>query len=93
MSLIWNGDRKMSVVEPTELAELLGVRKPKGKKLTSMDLADMVVRGFPVEAVERLCLLIAPEDISLRHGSFRKRPLHGGSARREDASRPRRASV
>lgn len=57
----------MSVVEPTELAELLGVRKPKGKKLTSMDLADMVVRGFPVEAVERLCLLIAPDDISLRH--------------------------
>lgn len=57
----------MPSTEPTEVAEILGVRRPKNKQVTSLDLAELVVRGLPVEAVERLCGLIAPGDLNLRY--------------------------
>jgi putative toxin-antitoxin system antitoxin component (TIGR02293 family) len=54
--------------EASQLAALLGVKPQRRSKIiSSLDLADEVVRGLPVEAVDRLCVLIAPGDVTLRH--------------------------
>jgi putative toxin-antitoxin system antitoxin component (TIGR02293 family) len=58
----------MSNVAPRELAILLGVRRQqKSQDFTSLDLSQAVVRGLPVESVDRLSALIAPGDTALRH--------------------------
>jgi putative toxin-antitoxin system antitoxin component (TIGR02293 family) len=57
----------MTVVDTRSLAALLGIRPRKAQTLTLLDLADAVSRGLSVDAVERLCALIAPDDASLRY--------------------------
>lgn len=58
----------MSNVAPAELAALLGVKpQRKSKGFTSLDLSQAVVRGLPVEAVDRLSALIAPGNTALRN--------------------------
>lgn len=57
----------MSNVRPSELAALLGLYPKKPREFTSLDLAEAVVRGLPVAAVDGVCVRIAPGDSSLRH--------------------------
>lgn len=72
----------MSAIEPAAVIELLGMKHPRGRKLTSLDLAELVLRGFPADAVDRLCALIAPGDAGLRNRLVPKATL----ARRQRAA-------
>jgi putative toxin-antitoxin system antitoxin component (TIGR02293 family) len=58
--------RLMAYVEARSLAALLGV-KSKGRVADTLDLAEAVNNGLSVDAIDRLCKLIAPEDSKLRH--------------------------
>lgn len=52
----------------SDLATLLGVKPKKpAESFTSLDLAEQVTRGLPVESVDRLSALIAPGDATLRN--------------------------
>ncbi len=56
----------MGYLEARSLAALLGV-KAKGRVADTLDLAKAVSEGLSVDAVDRLCSLIAPGDSKLRH--------------------------
>jgi putative toxin-antitoxin system antitoxin component (TIGR02293 family) len=56
----------MGYVEGRSLAALLGV-KSKGRAADTLDLAREVGKGLSVDALDRLCSLIAPGDSKLRH--------------------------
>ena len=49
------------------LAALLGVRPKKTKDFDLFDLADEIGKGLPVEALSRICALVAPDDASFRY--------------------------
>ena len=56
------------MTEAGELAALLGVKSTrKSGGFTTLDLAAAVSRGLRVEAMDRLCTLLAPGDAALRH--------------------------
>jgi putative toxin-antitoxin system antitoxin component (TIGR02293 family) len=57
----------MSSIRASDLAALLGLYPGKTKPFTSLDLAAEVVRGLPVEVLDRLCVRLAPEDSSCRY--------------------------
>ena len=48
------------------VAALLGL-KPTGKQLRTFDLAAEVSKGLPVDAVERVSAMIAPDDVNFRY--------------------------
>src|ERR671932_817103 len=75
----------MTATEARSLAALLGIRPRKAQNFTSLDLADAVGRGLSVEAVDRLCAQIAPDDAGLRYRIVPKATL----ARRQRAASPR----
>ena len=54
-------------VHVRSLATLLGVKPKKAESFTSFDLADEVGRGLPVDAVDRVCAKLAPDDASFRY--------------------------
>jgi putative toxin-antitoxin system antitoxin component (TIGR02293 family) len=58
----------MSDIAAREVAALLGV-KPQAKlrSFTTLDLAEAVARGLRVDAVDRLCGLIAPGEPAVRN--------------------------
>lgn len=73
----------MGYVEARSLAALLGV-KSKGGFADPLDLANAVSKGLSVDALDRLCGLIAPGDSRLRHLLVPKATLarrHRGSGR------------
>lgn len=49
------------------LALLLGVKPKRAGDLTPFDLADRVGRGLSVDALDRVCAKIAPNDPSFRY--------------------------
>lgn len=49
------------------LALLLGVKPKRAEDLTPFDLADRVGRGLSVDALDRVCAKIAPDDPSFRY--------------------------
>ncbi len=49
------------------LALLLGVKPKRAEDLTPFDLADRVGRGLSVDALDRVCVKIAPDDPSFRY--------------------------
>jgi putative toxin-antitoxin system antitoxin component (TIGR02293 family) len=59
-------ERPMSEVQARSIAALLGV-KPKTSIFSSLDLANEVGRGLSVDAVDRLCSVIAPAEPALRY--------------------------
>ena len=54
-------------VHVRSLATLLGVKPKKAESLSAFDLADEVSRGLSVDAVDRVCDKVAPDDVSLRY--------------------------
>jgi len=62
----WNKDLRMTV-HVRSLATLLGVKPKKPESFTSVDLADEVSRGLSVDALDRVCAKLAPDDASLRY--------------------------
>jgi putative toxin-antitoxin system antitoxin component (TIGR02293 family) len=69
------------------LALLLGVKSKQPQDLNPFDLADQVGRGLSVDALERVCAKIAPDDAGFRYRLVPKATL----ARRQRA-RGRRLS-
>lgn len=57
----------MSLTEARNVAEILGVRPRAAQSFTSLDFAKLVVKGFPVAAIDRVCGLVAPDDKTLRN--------------------------
>ncbi len=74
----------MAGIEARSLAALLGV-KPKTERFTSLDLANEVGRGLSVDAVDRLCTIIAPTEPGLRYRIVSKATL----ARRQRTAKRR----
>jgi putative toxin-antitoxin system antitoxin component (TIGR02293 family) len=54
-------------VETRNLPTLLGFTPKKAQAINSLDLADAVGRGLPVDVVDLIAKLIAPDDSSLRN--------------------------
>lgn len=57
----------MSMVETGRVAALLRVKAKKLGNLTTLDLADAIGRGLPVDTVDRVCTQLAPGDTALRY--------------------------
>jgi putative toxin-antitoxin system antitoxin component (TIGR02293 family) len=72
----------MSNVQPRSLALLLGVRPKKAKAFTALDLAKAVRAGLSVDAVDRLCAMIAPAEPALRYRIVPKATLARRTAAR-----------
>jgi putative toxin-antitoxin system antitoxin component (TIGR02293 family) len=70
-------------VHVRSLATLLGVRPKRAENFTEFDLADEVSRGLPVDAVDRVCAKLAPNDAAFRYRIVPKATL----ARRHRAPR------
>lgn len=64
----------MAEIQASSIATLLGVR-PKAQGFTSLDLAKEVGRGLPVDAVDRLCRLVAPTVPGFRYQIVSKATL------------------
>ena len=64
----------MAEIAATSIAALLGV-KPKTRAFTSLDLAREVGRGLSVDAVDRLCRMVAPTMPGLRYQIISKATL------------------
>jgi putative toxin-antitoxin system antitoxin component (TIGR02293 family) len=57
----------MGFIETRSLAALLGVKRKGGKGVDTIDLATAVGNGLSVDAIDRLCNLVAPDDPSFRY--------------------------
>lgn len=54
-------------VETRNLATLLGFTPKKAQTISSLDLADAVGRGLPVDIVDLIAKQVAPDDSTLRN--------------------------
>jgi putative toxin-antitoxin system antitoxin component (TIGR02293 family) len=77
----------MAEIAANSVAALLGVRT-KRHVVTSLELATEVGRGLPVEAVDRLCRVVAPAAPGFRYRIVSKATL----ARRQKAAKRRLSS-
>lgn len=57
----------MGFFEARSMAALLGVKAKGGRAVDTLELAKEVGKGLSVDAVERLCNLVAPDDPSFRY--------------------------
>jgi putative toxin-antitoxin system antitoxin component (TIGR02293 family) len=64
----------MAEIPASSIAVLLGI-KPKTQAFSSLDLANEVGRGFSVDAVDRLCRVVAPAVPSFRYQIISKATL------------------
>jgi putative toxin-antitoxin system antitoxin component (TIGR02293 family) len=59
-------------MEPyTNVAEVLGLRRPKDP----LQFVDMVEQGFPLKALDRLCGMFAPADVTFKYNIVAKATL------------------
>src|SRR5581483_5210741 len=66
--------RQMAEIPASSIAVLLGI-KPKTPAFSSLDLANEVGRGFSVDAVDRLCRVVAPAVPGFRYQIISKATL------------------
>lgn len=64
----------MAEIPASSIAVLLGI-KPKTPAFSSLDLANEVGRGFSVDAVDRLCRVVAPAVPGFRYQLISKATL------------------
>jgi putative toxin-antitoxin system antitoxin component (TIGR02293 family) len=57
----------MAYIEARSLAALLGIKPRRDRLLDSLDLSSAVGKGLSAAAVNRLCRLVAPDDLSFRY--------------------------
>ena len=57
----------MGLFEARSLAALLGVKPKAGHAVDTLELAKEVGKGLSVDAIDRLCKLVAPDDSSFRY--------------------------
>src|SRR5947209_3194497 len=69
------GTAEMSARQSRSIATILGVKSRGARPVTALELADAVGKGLPVEAVDRLCGLVAPTDPGLRYRIVSKATL------------------
>ena len=70
-------------VHVRSLAMLLGVKPKRAENFDEFDLADEVSKGLPVDAINRVCAKLAPDDTTFRYRIVPKATL----ARRQRAPR------
>jgi len=64
-----------------EMSELLGVSKPRSAAASPLQLVDMVEKGLPVKALDRLCARLAPSDAAFKYRIVPKATLARYSVR------------
>jgi putative toxin-antitoxin system antitoxin component (TIGR02293 family) len=60
-------ESRVGFIETRSLAALLGVKPRRGHAVDTLELARRVGKGLSVDAIDRLCKLIAPDDTGFRY--------------------------
>ena len=82
----------MGFMETRSLAALLGVKPRRGQTVDTLELARQVGKGLSVDAIDRLCKLIAPDDAGFRYrlvpkATLARRQQGGGRLSPEESDR------
>jgi putative toxin-antitoxin system antitoxin component (TIGR02293 family) len=82
----------MGFVDTRSLATLLGLTSKRGQGVDSVELVRRVDKGLSVDAIERLCKLVAPDDPGFRYrivpkATLARRQQGGGRLSRDESNR------
>jgi len=81
------------VIAFAEVTELLGVAKPKTAIESALHFVDLVEKGLPVKALDRVCVRIAPSDASFKYRIVPKATLARYGSRLNAAQSTRLARI
>lgn len=82
----------MGFVETRSLAALLGLHPKRGRTVDTVELVRQVDKGLSVDAIDRLCKLVAPDDAGFRYrvvpkATLARRQQSGGRLSRDESNR------